>query len=511
MSNPFVKRILVCITLLGIGCIVTGFSMAFAREVKLGGKEGWPSFQSQENITTGKGRFGYDCIQLDSNSFSYDDTTDFLIDFENPVSPVVNGDYDIVSNNLKISNQAKTGKTAGLSRNIGGLVLSGKPGSFFGSTGLMGSFSIEFWLCPSIVENGENIINWESSKNENGQLVYQLLNGTFNQSRLEWTLLNFFNYYVSPNGQKDVILKGSSKIIPDTWSYHVLSFDCETGLLEYIVNGVTEDLIYITTNGREDGEVCLVVLGTPSNLEFCNEYTGKIDDIRLLRRTYSAPDFQSAENAGKLSPVQYLTKGGRFVSKPIMVSTGSILNTLTAEMTVPAQTEVCYYVRSGENFYGWTDSYPEWKPVESGEKLSGISGLYFQVAAELLPDGDGSISPTITEISLDFTELPEPLPPFVVKAVAGNGSVSVSWNYSVDDTAGGYYLYYGTRPGEYLGRVAVEGESPINVGNTTSYTVTGLENGKIYYFAVAAWSVHDMRVVGSLSKEVFARPLAKLK
>ena len=38
-----------------------------------------------------------------------------------------------------------------------------------------------------------------------------------------------------------------------------------------------------------------------------------------------------------------------------------------------------------------------------------------------------------------------------------------------------------------------------------------LENGKIYYFAVAAWSAYDMRVVGNLSKEVFARPLARLK
>lgn len=485
--------------------------MAFAKEITLGGKEGWPSFQLQENITTGKGRFGYDCIQLDSNSFSYDETTDFLIDFENAENPIADGDYKIIENNLKSSNQTKNGKAAGLSRNIGGLILSGNPGSFFGSEGLMGSFSIEFWLYPSIVENGENIINWESSKNEKGQLVYQLLNGSFNQGHLEWTLSNFFNYYISPNGHTDVVLKGSSKIIPDTWTYHALSYDCETGLLEYMVNGVTEDLIYITSNGREDGEVCLVVLGTPSNLEFCNEYTGKIDDIRLVRRPYETPDYQSAENAGKLDHVQYLTKGGRFVSKPIMVSTGSILNSLTAEMSVPSQTAVCYYVRSGENFFGWTDTYPEWKPVESGEKLTDVKGSYFQVAAELMPDGDGSVTPTITEIVLDFTELPEPLPPFVVKAVAGNGSVTVSWNYSVDDTAGGYYLYYGTRPGEYLGRMAIEGESPINVGNTTSYTITGLENGRIYYFAVAAWSVHDMRVVGDLSKEVFARPLARLK
>ena len=72
-------------------------------------------------------------------------------------------------------------------------------------------------------------------------------------------------------------------------------------------------------------------------------------------------------------------------------------------------------------------------------------------------------------------------------------------------------LYLEARPGEYLGRVALEGESPINVGNTTSYTLTGLQNGKIYYFAIASWSQFDDRVIGSFSKEVYARPLEKLK
>ena len=131
--------------------------------------------------------------------------------------------------------------------------------------------------------------------------------------------------------------------------------------------------------------------------------------------------------------------------------------------------------------------------------------------AELLPDGNGETTPSITNISLDFEELPEPLPPFVVKAVAGNASVTLSWNYSVDDTAGGYYLYYGTRPGEYLGRIAIEGASPINVGNVSSFTVTGLENGRIYYFALAAYSAYNSNVIGDLSKEVFVRPLARLK
>jgi len=480
----------------------------FAREVVLGGKKGWPELQSEENVTKGKGRFGYECIQLDTNSFVSDSDTDLLIDFEDARQIISDGEYTILRNNIGITNQTKNEKSAGLSRNLGGLKVQGKAGTFFGSEGLLGSFSIEFWLCPSLVENGEVIFNWESSKNVDGGLVYQLLSGVFNKGHMEWSFSNFFDGYKDEDGRNEIKLNGSTRLIPDEWSYHVISFDSENGLLEYILNGSTEDLKYITSDGNEGGDISLVYLGTPSEVSFCSEYTGSIDDIRIMRRSYKRPEFQSAEYGGKVGHTQYLPQGGRFVSRPIMISNGAILTKLDAEVNIPSQTDVSFFVRSGDNFYNWTDSYPEWKAVKNGQEITDVNGLYFQVSAELLPDGSGDTSPSVTEIVLNFDELPEPLPPFVVKAVAGNGSVTVSWNYSVDDTAGGYYLYYGNRPGEYLGRIALEGESPIDVGNTSSFTVTGLENGKIYYFALAAWSAHDKRVVGELSKEVFARPLA---
>lgn len=479
----------------------------FGKEVVLGGKEGWPVFQSQKNITKGKGRYGYDCVQLATNSFEYDDDTDLLIDFENPACPVSAGGYEIVYNNLKTTTQSKMEKLAGLCRNTGGMNVVGKPGTFFGTSGLLGSFSIEFWLSPSIAENGEEIINWESSKNSRGRLIYQLLNCSFNKGHLMWTFNNIFDGY--PN--ESVIMEGSSKIIPDKWSYHCISYDSETGELVYYVNGITEDIKYITSTGKESGDVYLVYLGERSELQFCGEYTGKIDDIRVLRRPYCPPDYQSAENAGTIGRMLYQPAGGKFITKPIVVSTGSKLKMLTAQMNVPSQTEVCYFVRSGDNYFNWNSTYPKWQPVVSGEEIKNISGMYFQIACELYPDGDGSVTPSITQINLDFEELPLPNPPFTVKAKAGNGSVTLSWSCSVDNTTGGYYIYYGTRPGEYLGRFAAEGNSPINVGNTTSYTITGLENGKIYYFAIASWSSLDNRITGPLSKEVFARPLSRLE
>lgn len=479
-----------------------------AKEIILGGSNGWSDFQSEENITKGKGRFGYDCIQLDTNSFSVDENTDLLIDFESQDSPIVYGNYKIISNGLKSSNQTKMGKLAGLSRNLGGLYILGNSGSFFGSEGLHSSFTIEFWLNPSLVENGENIFNWESSKNKDGSLIYQLINASFYEGHLEW---NFNNIFSSPENIdfKEIVLKGHTKIIPEKWSYHVLSFNSDTGLLEYKVDGTTEDLIFVTSNGFENGELFFVNLGVPSQVEICSNYTGEIDDFRISRNHFEFPTYQSAENAGKMDFTMYVPQGGRFVTKPIIVSKGSKLNSLTAQTSIPSQTEICFYVRSGDNYYDWTDNYPEWKPVQNGEKISDVAGLYFQVAAELFPDGNGEKTPSITQITLDYTEIPLPLPPFVVKAVAENGKVTVSWNYSVDDTVGGYYLYYGNRPGEYLGRIAIEGESPINVGSVSSFTVSGLENGRIYYFAVAAWSIFDENIIGNLSKEVFARPLAR--
>ena len=149
----------------------------------------------------------------------------------------------------------------------------------------------------------------------------------------------------------------------------------------------------------------------------------------------------------------------------------------------------------------------QWIPFENGEDLTDVYGTYFQVAVELFPDGAGKHSPSVTEMKLSYLEMPSPLPPFMLYAEPGDGEVTLTWSYSVDDTAGGYYVFYGERPGEYLGREALQGDSPVNVGNKTSVTISGLKNGKIYYFSVASYSNIDERIMGDLSKEVYARPL----
>lgn len=484
-----------------MGILCTGL---FAKEIRLGGKNGWPQLEVADNVTTGIGRFGYQSVELKTNDFEADGFTDLILNFENPSNPVSFGDYTVLKNDLQNVSATELGKGAGLSRDNGGITLKGKEGTFFGSEGLSGSFSIDFWLNPALAENGEEIFQWHSSRTVDNHIIYQMMNANFEGGHIKWYLSNIFdNFY---EGNQNLFLEGSTTIIPNKWTRHTLSFDAETGLLEYLVNGYVEDIRYITSTGHEGGDISLVLLGVPAEFDICSHFTGKIDDFRIAKTSYSLSGYQNAENAGSIEHMKYVRSGGYFRSRPLMASAGSVLNSVDVEMWAPEQTAINLYVRSGDNRYNWTDTYPEWKSIEPGEELTGVSGLFFQVACDLYPDGNGQTTPSVTEIKLNYTELPLPLPPFSVSAVAGDGCVTLKWNYSVDETTGGYYVYYGNRSGEYLGRVAVEGASPINVGNTTTVTLTGLENGTIYYFAVASWSRINDNVIGDLSREVFARP-----
>ncbi len=482
-----------------------GLSMAHSSQktITLGGEGGWNNLQVMDGVTTGKGRFGFDSLELVTKTPAVDGGTDLLLDFDGNSVTEMTGRYDILENHLVLTKDAVKGKGAALSRGVSkGIILTANEKSLAGSSGLAGSFTVEFWLCPSLAENGEKVYTWRTSMNYSNYSEYQNVSAVFVNNRLEWKFKNVFPSF----SESDVVLKGFSAVVPGEWSRHTISFDEESGCLEYLVDGRTEAVKYITSTGHERGTVCMPVLGLHSILEICPSYTGKIDNVRI-QRSACQNDGRSIFADGNET---FKTSGGRFVTQPVLVSQAAVLDELDSIMSLPSQTEVKFYVRSGDNCWGWTEDYPEWKEVIPGEKIEGVSGLYFQVAADLLPDGNGTKTPGITQVTLKYTEAELPLPPFTVRAEPGDGQVTLSWSYSVDDCAGGYYVYYGSKPGEYLGRAAVEGASPVRAGNRTSITLTGLNNGTIYYFAVSAYSRVDGRITGELSKEVFARPSKRL-
>ena len=195
----------------------------YAETYLLGGKKGWSDVNVRNAITTGTGRYGNESLVLDTNSRKKNPYTDLLLDFENGGFSDTTGNYTIVENTLFSSKKAVMGKGAALSRGkSGGLVLSGTPGSFFSTEGPAGSFMIDFWLCPSIVENGEIIFSWRSSRNIAGKIVYQLITASFYQDKIMCVFSNIFDGYTEDSG--DVYLIGSRKLIPEKWSHHSIFF-----------------------------------------------------------------------------------------------------------------------------------------------------------------------------------------------------------------------------------------------------------------------------------------------
>ena len=66
-------------------------------------------------------------------------------------------------------------------------------------------------------------------------------------------------------------------------------------------------------------------------------------------------------------------------------------------------------------------------------------------------------------------------------APAFAADVTLAWNPNTEEDLAGYRIYYGTASGDY--------DYTMEVGNQTEYTVTGLEEGLLYYFAATAYDL----------------------
>jgi len=62
-------------------------------------------------------------------------------------------------------------------------------------------------------------------------------------------------------------------------------------------------------------------------------------------------------------------------------------------------------------------------------------------------------------------------------------TLNLTWNANIEGDLSGYKVYYGTSPGNHV--------PPINVGNCTSYELSGLNAGTTYYIALTAYDTFN--------------------
>ncbi|MBZ0266788.1 fibronectin type III domain-containing protein [bacterium] len=96
--------------------------------------------------------------------------------------------------------------------------------------------------------------------------------------------------------------------------------------------------------------------------------------------------------------------------------------------------------------------------------------------------------------------------PTGLNVVMSCGTATLSWSANSETDLAGYYLAYdrGSGGSPYEGTDANQGPSPIYVGNSTSYTLTGLDLSSTYYFNLQAVDAADN--VGGWGSEVSGVP-----
>jgi hypothetical protein len=388
-------------------------------------------------------------------------------------------------------------------------------------------FSIEFWIYPMNMENGETLLSWSATRlTRQGGKTFQRILCMVAKNRLNWSFLDFFS---SPDdGSQMPLSLSGSPILPQSWSHHLIRFDSHTGLLEYLVDGRLEGLAYATTTGREGGEVYAPVTGDGGTLVLGSRFTGLMDEFRIYNRYYETPllsryplgggrietrPLDLGEQNSKVLKVEAL--GGYFYPSGRTPKAGGIMQNEydgLSRFRFANGAAIQFFIRAADNPYQWTGEESEWLPFEPGTNFDGtIRGRYVQLAAVFYPSGDGEAAPYLDAIRVVYRRDDPPLPPSLVVATARDGAVDLSWRASPDPDTSGYLVYFGGASGEYFGESAVLGVSPLDVGKQTSLRVEGLKNGVLYYFAVAGYDKNNPASMGEFSREVSARPLRTIR
>jgi len=432
-----------------------------------------------------KGRSDYVVVD---QAYGTSDTNDLLLHFDDAAAGDETGNWSLSPGPAFSVNKDKAALGAGSASFRGpDSALSLTPGkdSVFGRNSSFRDFTIEFWLYPANADNGEVILLWQSLRKCASGGLPQQFSCVVSSGRLQWSFDGFFcrpGVARAADAGFRVELRARSPLVPRVWSHHLLRFDGDTGLLEYLVDGRPEADTYATASGREGGTVYEPTIGAASPIKFCPEYSGLADELRISRGFVAEPALRPFGRDPSLvvTPVADLGYGH------------SRLVAVDAEYKAPGTASIEFAYRIADSWASWraVDAGKEeaWTPLRPGEALpESARGRYVQVRALLFPDGTGKLSPSLSSLTLRYEADPPPPAPAALVAYPKDGAIELHWRRVPVADLSGYLVYYGERPGEYFGTGADQGPSPIDAGNTTTLTLTGIPNGKLLYFVVAAY------------------------
>jgi hypothetical protein len=476
---------------------------AVPQVIELGKDSLWSGMQSLDGVVRQPGRWGFQDLALSDGAYAPDSSTELLLAFDSPGAGDAMGRYSL-------SGEGAAVVSTGAAHGAGGAAFTGARGGtayaapadgLFAPGADWADFTIEFWLSPATLADGETVLSWTGSARDaaGAPISGQVLRAFIRGRRVVWDMQGLFRL---PTGERlPVTLAGTKQLLPRAWHHHLLRFDARLGLLEYLLDGVPEAITHVTDTGREGGSIALPAVGRvyASPLVLGAGYTGYLDELRVSRRFVDDAVL-----------TRFLGRTGEATSRIIDLGFSSTTVTrIDAVASTPSDTSVEYWYQAADVWTGGKTLGPDtaWMPFTPGADLGdALKARYLQLRVELFPDGSRTVSPRVSSLAVVYEPNTPPAPPAGVTATPGNGKVTLTWRKVNDLDVKGYLVYYGTAPHNYLGTGAQPGDSPVDAGTATTIEISGLTNGSLYYFAVTAYDISTPRQQSVFSAEVSARP-----
>ncbi|PCG19645.1 fibronectin type III domain-containing protein [Brachyspira sp. G79] len=355
----------------------------------------------------------------------------------------------------------------------------------------MSSFTFEFYLNPYRVRMNSKVLSKMAIYNDNGVTKYAGIRANIINGRLVWQFNNLFSY----NGQyTNVTLSGGEYLKENEWRHHSVSFDASTGKLVKYIDGLEEEVIYLTSTGDRNG--------SPYVAEFENI---KLDPLYLgqgfiggLDSFYFTPDYKHDFNLYRYS------SNGEIISRVIDFEDK---NTFIDSINYTGSfTNGCYidlYYRTSDYYFAPDDNNIAWQYLDNNTNAITSNVRYLQIRAVLNSNADRNITPILNNVDILYHKGRLPQTPVNLTATAvNNNSVMLKWD-SVHEDVAGYKIYYGTKPGVYNDAEY----TPIRIGNQTEYYIEGLNTNEVYYFTITAIGGEGGNIESGFSKEVYVRPV----
>ena len=188
------KRVRTISLLAGLLCAVP--APGLEQSLELGRDQLWRDMGAYDGVVSVPGRWGLQDLTLAQGAYQPDADTELLLHFDRASEGDATGAWrftDPGSGPLVAEAAAAIGAGGAAFQSPGdGVALTGPTGSLFSPGSVWGDFTIEFWLHPATLANGETVLSWEGGVREGGGVASQALRAVIRDRRLVWEARDLF-------------------------------------------------------------------------------------------------------------------------------------------------------------------------------------------------------------------------------------------------------------------------------------------------------------------------------